>query len=326
MASENFIRSAESLILKCVEQTGERLASLVGGEVAFHPDGIAPLTAADYTRKNRKKAAVLLMESPGDGHAMVLIRMQEAILLAGTLLMMPQNQLKEIIKSGEMGQDLNDAFNEVANIVYGAVDELTHDMSPENGKLRNEGVQLIDPSRESDLATLWPKGATYGGELSVSFPGFESSSAFLVFDETLLSLVTGVSAEEPPPEGKSAAEVLLFCVDSAIAGDLNAFFAEKGMETREFDDADQAVRFLAQKPVMVVAGFRPGDEAAAEKVCDAARSGKTGVPVVGVSGNPTRETILLARKTGVKAFLVHPFSGDTLRTKVAPFLAACVKS
>jgi CheY-like chemotaxis protein len=240
--------------------------------------------------------------------------------------MMPQNQLKEIIKAGAMDQDLNDAFNEVANIVYGAVDELTHEKSPENGKLRNEGVQLVDPSRESDLAALWPKGATYGGELEVSFPGFEASSAFLVFDEALLSLVTGVPVEEPAEAGKGPAEVLLFCIDDAVAADLKAFFAEKGIGTRETDDADRAIESLAGKPALVVAGFRPGDEAAVERVCAAARAGKGGPPVVGVSGNPTRETILLAKKTGVKAFLVHPFSGDTLRTKVAPFLAACVKS
>lgn len=326
MASDKFIKAAETLILRCVEQTGERLGSLVGGEVGFRPDGIGPLSSADYARKNRKKAAVLLMEGGGDGRAMMFIRMQEAILLAGTLLMMPQNQLKEIIKAGSMDQDLNDAFNEVANIVYGAVDELTHEMSPESGKLRNEGVQLVDPSRESDMASLWPKGPTYGGELAITFPGFEASSAFLVFDESLLSLVTGVAVDDAPESRKTGPAALLFCIDDAVAADLKPFFAEKGIEVAETADADQAVGLLARQPALVVAGFRPGDEAAIERVCGAARAGKGGVPVVGISGNPTRETILLAKKTGVKAFLVHPFSGDALRTKVAPFLAACVKS
>jgi CheY-like chemotaxis protein len=325
MASGKFIKAAESLLARCVEQTGERLGSLVGGEVEFRPDGIGPLSAGDYARKNRKKTAVLLMESNGEGHAMVFIRMQEAILLAGTLLMMPQNQLKEIIKAGAMDQDLNDAFNEVANIVYGAVDELTHEMSPENGKLRNEGVQLVDPSRESDLASLWPPGLTFGAELSMTFPGFEAASAFLVFDESLLKVVTGIPLEEEQA-GQAGGGVLLFGTEPAIADDLAAFLSEKGIPSRRIDDAGSAAEYMAQNPVMVVVEFREGAEKAIEKVCGAARKVKAGIPVVGVSSNPTRDTILLAKKTGVKAFLVHPFSPDTLRTKVAPFLAACVKS
>ncbi len=325
MASDKFINASESLLLNCVEQTGERLGSLVGGEVVFRPGTIGPLSSADYSRKNRKKTAVLLMESNGDGHAMVFIRMQEAILLAGTLLMMPQNTLKEIIKSGEMDQDLNDAFNEVANIVYGAIDELTHNMSPDNGKLRNEGVQLVDPSRESDLSSLWPTGQTYGGEMSMTFPGFEGASAFLVFDEALLTLVTGV-----PVDGEQAAagppEALLFGTEAAIAADLNAFLSEKGITARQIDDAGQAIEFLSRKPALVMVEFKEGAEPMIEKLCEAIRKSQPGIPVVGISSNPTRETILLAKKTGVKAFLVHPFSPDTLRTKVAPFLAACVKS
>lgn len=325
MASDKFIKAAESLLARCVEQTGERLGSLVGGEAEFRTNGIGVLSAEDYARKNRKKAAVLLMESNGDGHALMFIRMQEAILMAGTLLMMPQNQIKEMIKSGEMEQDLNDAFNEVANIVYGAVDELTHEMSPENGKLRNEGVQLIDPSKMSDLETLWPAGLTFGGELSMTFPGFEGASAFLVFDEALLTQVTGIPVDEPSAERAGGPEVLLFGTDPAIAADLEQFLSAQGIGTRRIDNAGEAVEYLSRKPVLVVAGFVPGAESSIEKICVAAGS-RMHIPVVGVSSNPTRDTVLLAKKTGVKAFLVHPFSPDTLRTKVAPLIAGCVKS
>lgn len=326
MASEKFTRAAESLLRECAEQTGDRLGSLVGGEVQFGLGKISPLSAADYSLKNRKKAAVLMMESNGDGHAMVLVRFQEAILLAGTLLMMPANQIKETIKSGEMGQDLTDAFNEVANIVYGAIDELTHGMSPENGKLRNEGVQLVDASRGSDLGSCWPAGPTWSAELSMTFPGFEEASAFLVFDEALLALVTGIPpVDEAPAAEPGSAEVLLFGTDAGISADLKGYLAEKGIGLIETDDAGKAVEMLAGKPAMVVAEFRAGAEEAVESLC-ASAARKAGIPVVGVSANPTRETILLAKKTGVKAFLVHPFTADALRTKLAPCLSACVKS
>jgi hypothetical protein len=324
MASDKFIKAAESLLARCVEQTGERLGSLVGGEAEFRSDGVGRLTAEDYSRKNRKKAAVLLMEGNNDGHALVFIRMQEAILLAGTLLMLPQAQMKETIKSGAMDQDLTDAFNEVANIIYGAVDELTHEMSPENGKLRNEGVQLVDPSKLSDLETLWPGGMTFSAELSMTFPGFEAASAVMVFDENLVAAVTGVPVEEPAAKPEAENVVLLFGVGAEVEADLQPFLDEQNAQVRRIDDPAQAIAFLAKRPVMLVAAFNPGAEGVVEKVCEAAR-GKE-IPVAGVSSNPTRETILLAKKTGVKAFLVYPFSPDALRTKMAPFLASCVKS
>ena len=159
----------------------------------------------------------------------------------------------------------------------------------------------------------------------MTFPGFETASAFLVFDEALLTQVTGIPVDGAPGESGGSPEVLLFGTGPAIAADLELFLSEKGIGSCRIDNAAEAVEYLSKNPVMVVAGFMPGAETSIEKICAAAGS-RRHIPVVGVLSNPTRETVLLATKTGVKALLVHPFSPDTLRTKVAPLLAGCVKS
>ncbi|MBI5418979.1 MAG: hypothetical protein HZA60_02715 [Deltaproteobacteria bacterium] len=330
MSREKYQKEGAALLTKAVEQIGERVGSLVGAEVAFRSAQVGPLTAEELADKVRQNAAVLLMESAsGEGRALAVFRLPEAALFAGSLLMMPAAQIKEAARSGEMGQDMADSFNEVANIVYGGLDEVTHGRSREHGKLRNEGIQLVNPSREGALDSLWPKGGAFGAEMAISFPAFETKSAFLIVEDLLLARILGIAlpaagagdaAQAPGPAASPSRIVLLYGKDDSIARQIREFFAGMGIEARQAENADTAVALISGGPLMIIAEFPQGQDAEVTRVCRAAGDGEKKIPVVGVANRPTRETILHAKKAGVQAFLVHPFSPEVLQTKMEPLL------
>jgi CheY-like chemotaxis protein len=328
MGAPQLQKKTASLCETAAEQIGERLTSLIGSEVTFTVKGIIPLQPGELASKVRKKSAVVLLESTGGyGQSILVFRIPDAILFAGTLLMMPPGQVAEIAKAGEMEADLADAFTEVANILYGAMDDLAVKYSPEKGKLRSEGIQLGDPSQEQEFQALCPPGPAFCAELTMSFPGFNPGSIFLVLEDSLLSalfdipLVSGVSA----PHGENRS-VLFFGKDGSIAGGIEIFLKSLGIETRTTTDIDQAVEWVSTSPMLVLAEFTDTLDGNAGRLCRAAAGKGKEIPVVGISDRPTRETILEARRAGVRAFLVHPFTPELLQKKMGPYLETGVKA
>ncbi len=333
MGAGGFQRKASALFEGAGEQIGERISSLIGATVAFQVKQIFPVADGNLPAKVRKKAAVLLLEAASEnGKGVAIFRVTDAVYLAATLLMMPPAQVAELIHAGEMGQDLADAFTEVANILYGALDDITVKTSPEKGKLRNEGIQLVDPASEAEFSSACPSGNATCVEFTVTFPGFDPGSAFLVFEDSFLSAIFGVapdSAVNVPgpvsPAPKGGRSVLFFGRDDAAAGGIGDFLKSLGIETKTTSDIRRAMEWIASGPILVLADFSAGPDGAAGRLCREAMGKGKGIPVVGYSDRPTRETILGARRAGVRTFLVHPFTPESLREKMGQYLDAGAK-
>lgn len=323
---------AQRFFGSAADKIAAQLTSLIGKEVRIRPGTIETAGADDLAAKLKGKAALLLLEhASGDGKALVLFRLPEAILFAASLLMFPASQIKELHRKDEMGQDLSDAFSEVANITYGALDDLCLALSPENGKLRTGGIQLLDPSQQDGLRSLWPAGPASVAELGVEFPEFETNTVFLVFEEALLSLILGIpsAAGSAPADDVAAGErpstpvaVLVYGRTEEIMARISAFLSGKGLAATQAADTDTAMKAIAGSPILVFAEFAPEGEDDVLRICRAAVDSGRCVPVVGVSANPTRAIILRARDAGVRAFLVHPFSEEILCAKTEPFLSS----
>ena len=338
MSVELLQRKAPPLFEAAAELIGERVTALIGTAVAFKVKETFPVAPGELSARVRKKAAVILLESTGGhGRGMMVFRVSDAILFAATLLMMPPAQVAELAKAGEMEADMADAFSEVANILYGAIDDLSMQTSPEKGKLRSEGIQLGDPSQAEAFKALCPPGAAFAAELTISFAGFSPGSAFVVLEDSLLSALFGVieSADAAPADavtgdasagGGENRSVLFFGNDDAIAGGIESFLKSQGIETKSTKDIDRAVEWVSSGPVLILAEFSDRPDGDAGRLCRAAVGKGKGIPVVGISDHPTRETILGARRAGVRAFLVHPFTPETIMEKMGPYLEDAVKA
>ncbi len=322
MGASKLEKETAGLLAAAAEQIGERVSSLIGADVKFAPKGTALQAAGEFAARVRRKVVALLLDSAADeGRAVVIVRLPEAVLFAATLLMVPATQIKEMVRSGEMDKDTADAFTEIANIVYGAVDDLMVGRASERGKLRNEGVQLVDAAREGDLAPVWPDAEAFVCEMAVTFPGHDAGTAFLVLQPSLAAHILGIAQETEAAEGAGARRtVLLHGTDAGLLKGVREYFEEKGLGTSQTREPEEAIAQIGKTPLLLVVEFPGGTDARAARVCRAAAEGDHPIPVVGIARNPTRETILGARKAGVRAFLVHPCTPEALRTKMDPFL------
>ena len=327
-------KKSAALFDAAAELIGERVSSLIGTTASFKVKETFPVAPGELSGRFRKKAAVILLESTGGyGRGALAFRLPDAILFAATLLMMPPAQVTEMVKAEEMEADMADAFSEVANILYAALDDIAVKTSPEKGKLRSEGIQLGDPAQAEAFKALCPPGDAFAAELTISFAGFNPGSAFVVLEQSLLSALFGIPLDSPAaaPGVDSAAHgenrsVLFFGKDDAIAGGIENFLKSLGIETKATTDIDRAMEWVASGPILVLAEFSDLPDGNAGRLCREAVGKGKGIPVVGISVRPTRETILGARRAGVKAFLVHPFTPESLRRKVGPYLDAGMKA
>lgn len=322
-------RKADLLFIEAAERFGAQAGSLLGNKVVFRKKEIFRGDSGEIAARVGIRAAVLLLNAAsGSGKAGVVFRMPDAILFAATLLMMPSSQIAELIGAGEMSQDLADAFTEVANILYGALDDVTGKTSPGKGKMRNEGVRFVDPSAEGGFREVCPSGSAFAGEFMVEFPGFEAGPAFLVLEDALLSDLFGMPVQPSrAPAGGTAAPcgdrpVVFFGRDEAVRGGIERFLRSLGIETKSTTNWDQAVAWIESRPLLILADFPAGGNGEEDRLCRMAAEKGGGIPVVGISDRPTRETILRARRAGVRAFLVHPFTPESLREKIGPYLDA----
>ena len=334
MSAGQLQNKTSALFEAAAEKIGERVSSLIGTTVTFKVKETFPVAPGELSSRIRKKAAIILLESTGGhGRAMIVFRVSDAILFAATLLMMPPAQVAEMAKAGEMVADMADAFTEVANIIYGALNDLSVETSPEKGKLHNEGIQLGDPSHADEFKALCPPGAAFATELTISFPGFSPGSGFVLMEDSLLSALFGIPLDsvDAAPGDASAARgenrsVLFFGKDDAIAGGIEHFLKSLGIETKATKDIDRAVEWVSSGPMLILAEFSDRPDGSAGRLCRAAVGKGKEIPVVGISDRPTRETILGARRAGVRSFLVPPFTPESFQEKMGPYLEADVKA
>ncbi len=153
------ISKAKKKIDTILELTQERVGSEVGGLMG------ATLTMSDLTTRLISKedffeepSGKLIfseMQLSGDieGDGCILISIKDAIRLGGTLIMLPENELEEVIAAEEYSEELEDSYGEIANIIAGAYTKTFEEMYPKTFRFIRKTQEIITPVKvdiESD--------------------------------------------------------------------------------------------------------------------------------------------------------------------------------
>jgi len=108
-----------------------------------------------FSNPAREKTALTHMSVSGDreGNCFLLNRISAAAVLAGTLIMLPQDIIEENVQSGNLDGELTDAFGEVANIIAGVMTQAFVDKYPKPLRFIKKTVEELIPTKidmESD--------------------------------------------------------------------------------------------------------------------------------------------------------------------------------
>lgn len=160
VATETVDRVLKAAMQQCAEEIG----SMLGIELEI--DGLSTryTSKKEFFAKPGKKsiATEMLVSGDNEGVAYFLTDLKDAIYLAGTMIMLPADEMEQHIRAGEFGEDEADAFGEVANIVSGGLVQNFDEMYPRQFHLKKGKQELFTPTKvQPDDPTPFPPGEYY---------------------------------------------------------------------------------------------------------------------------------------------------------------------
>ncbi len=176
----------------------EELSALLGQDVSLQTKSLDALQAQAFFEQREGKLVLASIQVEGEkpGQAWCVAQLQDALRLGGTLIMLPEEEIQERISSGEFGDEAQDAFGEIINVLTGVLSALFEKIYPDKIRMVKTGVEMVDalevaaggqgPIPEGDLVVLEASGELAGnafaGPLALVFPqelfaGQESEAA-----------------------------------------------------------------------------------------------------------------------------------------------------
>jgi len=199
---ETVDRVINAAMMQCAEEIGGMLG------IELEIDGLTGryTSKKEFFAKPGKKtiATQMLVSGASEGTAYFLTDLKDAIFFAGTMIMLPAEEISNHIKAGEYGEDEADAFGEVANIISGGLVQNFDEMYPRKFHLKKGDQDLFVPTKvKVEDSTPFPAGEYYVVTGTLSCGSRDLSDVSFICPVDLLHMVprpseTGWGA--PPTE------------------------------------------------------------------------------------------------------------------------------
>ena len=135
-----------------------------------------------------------------EGQSYLLTTLNTAIILGGTLIMLPEDMIEENIQNGKLDGELQDAFGEVANIIAGVFTQAFVDKYAKTIRFIKKSVEELVPTKIDPTSDEpFPPGNYYVAGASLAIGEQDLGRLEFVVPAALFDLETKV-AEEPEPQ------------------------------------------------------------------------------------------------------------------------------
>ncbi len=131
------------------------------------------------------------MKVTGDkeGLGFMLVQVPDAVVMGGTLIMLPEDQIEELKNSGSYEGEVADAFGEIANILAGSLTQVFLDRYPKQLRFIKTDIETvvptkIDPTSDEPFA----EGSYYLVSFAIQMEGYELNRIQLIFPAEIFDL------------------------------------------------------------------------------------------------------------------------------------------
>lgn len=198
------------LLRECCDKIGEDVGALIGKDLTVGKLEEGLFTKEDLLDQLGGKQIMARMDVRGEGagEAFMFAQVSSAAYLGGSLIMLPESELKETAAQEELGEDAQDAYEEVTNIiagVYTAVFEEQYQKKIGFVKTATETVIPIKIDPESD-ETL-PNQLYYLASGGMDFDGQDLGLLHVAFPAALFELEALAVKESPADSTDSVAPI-----------------------------------------------------------------------------------------------------------------------
>jgi len=190
----------------------EELSDLLGKSLELTEDTFTVKSKSDIFAEHQGKLVMtkLLVNGDRNGEFHVIFSMGDAIMLGGTLLMIPEEEINKNVKQNNFGDDEADAFGEIINIWTGALSKVFEEYYPRKLHIKKDRMEPVVPTKlEIDSPEPFPDGeyllvsykmqfgARALGNLEMVFP---LSVLDIAFKEKarILDQAKGINTQAPP--------------------------------------------------------------------------------------------------------------------------------
>ncbi len=143
-------------ILQAVKsRTQEEVGALLGTVFVLDSESYELVSKKDLFDQLQGKQICAEMDITGDitGKGCLLLGIKDAIRLGGTLIMLPETELEEVMGREEYSEEIEDSYGEIANIIAGSFTKDFEEMYPKACRFVRKSQNKIAPAKvdiESD--------------------------------------------------------------------------------------------------------------------------------------------------------------------------------
>ena len=132
-----------------ISQCAEEIGAMLGVEIELSSLNTGYISKEEYFSKPRPKATStqMLVSGEASGTSYFIVELKDAIYFGGTLVMLPEDELRNRMSSGELDGEIEDAFGEVANIISGGIVQNFDEMFPRKFHVKKGDVTAFTPTK-----------------------------------------------------------------------------------------------------------------------------------------------------------------------------------
>jgi chemotaxis protein CheY-P-specific phosphatase CheC len=337
----------DALLKSCMDKTAEEVSGLLGGCLEIVPEGNEAVSKADFLKQAGAKQVMSRMDIRGEhqGEAFLFVDIKSAIFLGGTLIMLPESELEETVRQEKLGEDAQDAYGEISNIiagVYTAVFEQQYGSRVGFVKTTMEHVVPAKVAPDSDA--VFPDQIYYQSVGKIRYDDKELGQFQFLFPlasldlqgllvppgkpmedvEQAVTVSEAINRSEGIPAGTSdrvqdiiaqAADILIYTDDKDEGEKIAAILRPMGYAPQILRFKDPVSAVVASPIRLIFLVMREVNEQGFGVAIKISAAGLA-VPLVVAGPAWTRSMVLKAVKYGASDILMTPSTVDDVREKI----------
>lgn len=175
-----------------IAQVGEEIGALLGHPLTCDDIQLVMTTKSEFFSDHCIDKSILThMKVTGDreGLGFMAVQIPDAIVLGGTLIMLPEDQIEEHKGSGTFDGEVEDAYGEVANILSGGLTQTFLDRYPQQLRFIKTEAETVVPTKvDIDSDQPFPEGKYYLASFAIHLEGYELHRILLIFPAEVFDL------------------------------------------------------------------------------------------------------------------------------------------
>ncbi len=137
------------------DKVEEEVSALIGADFKLSKFSKTLFSKQEYIDDITGKKILAHMDITGEleGKGCLIVNLKDGIRLGGILIMLPQNELEDVILNEEYNEETEDSYGEIANIIAGAFTKVFEENYPKNFRFIRKEQELLIPAKvdiESD--------------------------------------------------------------------------------------------------------------------------------------------------------------------------------